>query len=350
LENSPKLLKQIDRFVRQTIRSILHLPTSLSVEFFHLPIREGGLQIPLLRDVVSLAKVRIYKNIMRSNDKLLKHLVENRGYHTIHRFIDELKISSSFETDDIKQMKAQLMKERRVSFANKVHGYGFEVFSTCPLTNSWLNGDCKTISGRTFIKGIKLRTNTLETRVTTTRGLLVDKLCRKCKENDESLMHLLQFCSTTKGLRYKRHNLVCLRVVNKLKERGFEVFVEKAFSADVTGLPTLRPDIVAVKSNQAYILDVQAVYEKSGASFINAYNLKVQKYTPLIQAVKDRHRCTDVTVHGLIIGSRGSFHHGHLNIWHQLGFTSSELKYLSINCMESSLRIVATFYQTLQMV
>jgi hypothetical protein len=156
-------------------------------------------------------------------------------------------------------------------------------------------------------------------------------------------MHILQFCKTTKGLRYVRHNYVCSRVVKKLKERGFDVFVEKAFNTDVTGLPMLRPDIVAVKSEHAYVLDVQAVYESSGASFTNAYDFKVQKYTPLIQAIKDRHKCKDVTIHGLIIGSRGSFHHGHLRIWNEIGFTSSELKYMAINCMENSLRIWSTF-------
>jgi hypothetical protein len=61
------------------------------------------------------------------------------------------------------------------------------------------------------------------------------------------------------------------------------------------------------------------VYENSGASFTNAYDLNMQKYTSLIQAVKHRHRCIDVTVHGFIFGSWDSFHHGHLYIRYQLG-------------------------------
>ena len=348
VENYPTLLKQIDILIRRTIRSILHLPMGLSIEFFYLPVRDGGLQIPVLSDIIGLAKVRIYKQIMRSDDALLKHLVETQGFDIIHRFTNGLKLDSSFETTDLKQRKVQMMRDRRVSFANKVHGHGSEVFSTCPLTNFWLYGDCKTVSGRTYINGIKLRTNTLESKVTLTRGLLVDKLCRRCKKQDESLMHISQYCITTKGLRYKRHNLICERVMKKLKERGFEVFREKAFTTDITGLPILRPDIVAVKARLALVLDIQCVYETSGASFINAYDLKVQKYSPLIQAIKDRHQCDDVKVHALVIGSRGSFHYGHLSIWYNLGFTSSELKYLSLNCLESSLRIFTIFHKSLQ--
>jgi hypothetical protein len=348
LEVYPKLLKQIDLLIRRSIRSILHLHQSLSIEFFYLPVRDGGLQIPLLRDIVGFAKVRIYKQIMNSNDAVLQYLMESQGFPIIHRFLNELQLSSSFETNDIVVRKNQLMRDKRVSFGNKVHGQGYEVFSTCPMTNFWLYGDCKTMTGRSYINGIKLRSNTIETKVTLTRGMSVDKSCRLCNNEYESVMHIMQFCKGTQGLRYKRHHYVCNRVINKLKERGFVVFSEKAFMADTTGLNTLRPDIIAVKNNHAYLLDVQCVYETSNASFINAYNYKVQKYTPLVQAVKDRHCCVEVTIHCLVIGSRGSLYHNHLSIWYSLGFTSSELKYLSLNCMENSLRIMSTFHESVK--
>jgi hypothetical protein len=328
LELYPKLLKQIDLFIRRTIRTILHLPISLSIEFFYIPVREGGLQIPLLNELIGLAKVRIYKSIMRSDDAFLKHLVETQGFPFIHKFTNELKLDSSFESDDLDKRKIELMKERRVTYAKKVHGYGAEVFANCPITNSWLYGDTKTITGRTYINGIKLRTNTLETKVTQTRGLL-------------------QYCKTTRGLRYQRHNEVCSRVVIKLNQRGYKTFVEKPFTTDTTGLPTLRPDIVAVKDNQAYIIDIQNVYEKTSASFTNAQTLKTEKYMPLIQHVKDRHNCSDVSFLILIVGSRGSYHNGHLKLWYQIGFSSSELKYIAINCMENSIRIIDSFHRRL---
>ena len=343
LENYPTFLKQIDLLIRRTIRSILHLPISLSNEFFYLPVREGGLQMPVMRDIVGLAKVRIYKKIMKSDDVLLKHLVETRGFHIIHRFINDLELDTTFENDNTNEKKKQLAKERRISFSNKVHGYGAEVFATCPLSNTWLYGNTKTLTGRNYINGIKLRTNTLESKVTLTRGLDVDKTCRACNSQQESLMHIIQFCPSTKGLRYQRHHSICSRVVKKLRERGFTVFSEKAFPRP--DLPTLRPDIIAIRDDQAYILDVQCTYETSNASFINAYNLKVQKYAPLAEIVKETYKCISVTTHGLIIGSRGSYYYNQLYIWYSLGFTTFDLKYMSLNAMENSLRIVSSFHK-----
>ena len=344
LELYPKLVKQIDLIIRRTIRSILHLPTSLSNEFFYLSVREGGLGFPVLRNSIGLAKVRIYKSIMRSEDEFLKHLIETHGFPIIRRFLDDLQVSSSFENDDLAQRKRELKIERNNSFAQKVHGYGSEIFAKCPLTNSWLHAGYKTLTGRNYINGIKLRTNTFETKVTTNRGLAVDKTCRRCHKENESLMHVIQFCNNTKGLRYRRHNQICSRICQKLRERGFDVFSEKAFTTDVTGLPNLlRPDIIAKKDGKAIIIDVQCVYESTTGSFTNAANSKIQKYTPLIEAVKNQLNCTEVEVTAMIVGSRGSFHRGHLHQWYQMGFSTTELKYLALNCMENSIRILLSF-------
>lgn len=341
LENYPKLLKQIDLIIRRMIRTILHLPISLSNEFFYLPVREGGLQIVLLSEVVGLAKVRIYKSIMRSEDAILKYFVENQGFHLVQHHINNLKLDTTYENINMNERKNQLMKERRLAFAEKVHGYGVEVFSTCPLSNSWLYGNTKTVTGRTYINGIKLRTNTLESKVTLTRGLQVNKICKRCNSQQESLMHILQFCPSTKGLRYQRHHSICSRVSKKLNERGFSVFAEKAFVRP--GLPTLRPDIVATKDGQAFVLDVQCTYESSNAAFINAYNFKIEKYAPLADLIKDQLKCQSVVMHGLIVGSRGSFYHNQLHIWYGLGFTTTDLKYIALNAMENSLRVVSSF-------
>ncbi|CAF3000950.1 unnamed protein product [Rotaria sp. Silwood2] len=347
LEVYPKLLKQIDIIIRRTIRSILHLTRSLSIEFFYLPIREGGLQIPVLRDIVGLAKVRIYKNIMRSDDTFLKYLMETQGFHLIYKYMNDLKLDSSYESDDLKQKKVELMKDRRVSYSNKVHGYGFEIFSTCPITNRWLDGETRTMTGRTYINSIKLRTNSLATKVTLNRGLDVDKTCRKCKLQPESIMHVLQFCKNMKGLIYERHNRICSRVVNKLKERGYMVLVEKAYTVSTNDFRILRPDIIAIKEDHGYILDVQCVYESSGASFIFAENHKKEKYTPLIEIIKNEFNCPNVKILILTVGSRGSFYHKHLYCWYELGFTTSELRFVAISCMENSLRIMSTFHRSL---
>lgn len=344
LEVYPELLRKIDLAIRKTVRAILHLPQGLSREFFELPVRDGGLQLSSVQEIVSLAKVRIYKSIMHSNDKVLKYLVEMQGYPIIRRFVANLQTTGNIENEDLQQYKRRMLNEKKASYAKKVHGHGNEVFSSCPLTNTWLRGDTKTMTGRTFINSIKLRSNTLETKVTTTRGMQADKLCRRCHNEPESIMHILQFCPSTHGMRCKRHDKVCARVASKLRERGFIVYEERRFP--VPNHVILKPDLIAIKDNKAFILDVQVVYETSGMAFTNAYQRKIEKYTPLIAHVEAQHDCRIEALHGLIIGARGSFYHGHLSIWHGFHFNKNDLKYLAIGCMEDSLRMYYTFVRT----
>lgn len=89
------------------------------------------------------------------------------------------------------------------------------------------------------------------------------------------------------------------------------------------------------------MIDVQVFYEVTNASFKTAQQLKVARYTPLEKSIKDRYSCNVVTFHILTIGSRGSFYHKHLKFW-------IELKFLAINVMESSIKILSSFHKSLE--
>ncbi|MCC7304188.1 reverse transcriptase family protein [bacterium] len=347
IEIYPESLKKLDIYIRKIVRTILHLPQSLSTEFYGLPIREGGLQIPILSETIGTAKIKIYKSIMRSKDNILKYLMEIQGFKLIRRFMTNLGISESFEANEIEQRRLQILKEHRLSLLNKVHGHGNEVFGSCALTNTWLKGEFETMKGRTFINSIKLRTNTIETRVTQSRGQTVEKMCRRCHTDPESIMHILQFCNSTRGLRCERHDRICTRVAQKLKERGFNIIQEKRFVVPNDNLKILKPDLIVIKNNKVNILDVQVVYETSGAAFSNAYQRKVEKYTQLIPLVRQEFKCESVEIHGLIIGARGSFLHNHINIWRALEFTNTDLQFLAIHALENSLRIIYSFWKSL---
>ncbi|CAM4834268.1 unnamed protein product [Rotaria magnacalcarata] len=344
----PTMIRHVDIAVRQVIRKILHLSAGLSNEFFHLPAKEGGLEFPVLQELVGLAKVKLYRNIALQNDVFLRNIVEMQGSGMNERYLNHLKLGGQPTADDLRSRKDCLLKEKRTAYIQKVHSTGHEVFSTCALTNTWLLNGQRSMKTRMYINAIKLRTNSYETRVTTTRGLDVDKTCRKCHRADESLMHVLQCCESTKGPRYTRHHHVCSRVTMKLAEAGYTVYTEKSLPDPNNTGHLLRPDIIAVRAGQAIVLDVSCVYETSGAAFLNAYNRKVQKYKPLIPAIKEKYDCGQVEVHGLIIGSRGSYHHGQLHIWHNIGFTANDLKFLAINCMENSVRVAAFFGQSIR--
>jgi Reverse transcriptase (RNA-dependent DNA polymerase) len=339
----PKMLLQVDRYIRQTIRRILHLPISLSNEFFYLSIKDGGLQLANLHDLVGISRIKIYKSIKLSTDTVLKYLIESQGSFLHERYLHAMQLGGIQPSSEITHRKMQIMNERRAAFANKIHGVGFEIFSTSARTNTWLDGTFRGLSGKDYIQGIKLRTNSLETKVTCTRGLAVSKICSSCGKADESLMHLLQFCDGTRPMRYTRHHRLRHRVSDLLRKKGFIVYEEKTFHPTNNSSTHTRPDIVAIKANKAWILDVTCVYEISGASFINAAEQRKTRYQPIEEVVKQTYKCDSVETLGLTVGSRGSFFHGHLHIWKKLGFNSSELFYIAMNCMQDSIKICSVF-------
>ena len=322
------------------------LPVSLSNEFFYLTLRDGGLQIPNLYEIVGIAKIKIHKSIKLSNDTVLKLLIESQNAYIQERYLQALGLGGIQPSTDINEHKLTIKRERRVAFRRKIHGVGHEIFSSCPMTNKWLNGTFKGMNARTYIRGIKLRTNSLETKVTCTRGMEVNKTCRLCNNAEESLMHILQICECTRGTRYTRHHKLRYAVAQKLRHKGYEVYEEQTYYPNENNLKCCRPDIIAIKNNKAYILDVTYVYEISGASFIRAYQDRKQRYEPIETAVMSRYNCKEIQTHGLTVGSRGSFFYGHLNIWRQLGFTNGELTTIAINGLQDSIKICSILRKT----
>lgn len=160
-------------------------------------------------------------------------------------------------------------------------------------------------------------------------------------------MHVIQRCSRTKSIRYNRHHIICRKVSQKLTQQGYQTYAEKSFPDPQNPGHYLRPDIIGIKDGNALILDISVVYEISGASFNNAYTWKRDKYLPIAPLVMEEFDCVQSQVHGLIIGARGSFFHKQLPIWYSMGFNSSELKYMAIGCMESSIKILAAFNSNL---
>ncbi|CAF3951115.1 unnamed protein product [Rotaria magnacalcarata] len=136
-----------------------------------------------------------------------------------------------------------------------MHGSVSEIFRNSPITNQWLSGQTRIMKGNTFIKALHMRTNTTPTLVSTSRGREVDKKCRRCGLVDETLIHILQTCPFTQGMRCHRHNNVCRKVSEKLRVKGFQVFQEQGVPSPPLQTNVSRPDIIAIRGDQALVLD-----------------------------------------------------------------------------------------------
>lgn len=339
----PKLIGQQDRLIRRWLKEILRLPSSICSEFFYLPIKEGGLGVGKLYDTIGLAKVRLHGSFARAGDKCLQFLVETQGSSMHSRWCNAMKLSTRPSAVEINQSKVLFIDESRVRLSETVHGSGSELFRNSPITNQWLSGDTRIIKGRTFIKAIQMRTNTIPTLVSTSRGRDTNKTCRRCSLADETLVHILQTCPITQGMRCQRHNNVCRKVSEKLRSKGFQVFQEQGIPSPELQTKVSRPDLIAIRGDQALVLDVTCVFESNKNSLQDAYRRKVDRYKPLAETIKQKYNISDVEFHGLCIGSRGAYDPRHLSIWHSIGFSGAELALLAVGVIEDSLRTITLF-------
>ena len=339
----PKLMSQIDRLIRRWLKTALKLPASLSSDFFYLPIKEGGLGIGKFYDIIGFAKVRLYNMFARSGDVCLQYLVETQGSSMHARWCQAMKVSYRPPIADLNKRKIVIRDEGRDRFIKTVHGSGHEVFQSSPITNHWLSGQTRIMRGSTFIRSIQMRTNTIPTRVSTSRGRNSIKTCRRCGLADETLIHILQTCPITHGMRCQRHNNVCRKVADKLRSKGFQVFSEQGIPSPGLQTNISRPDLIAIRGEEGLVLDITCVFESNRNSLIDAYRRKVTRYESLAETIKEKYKIQTVEFHGLCIGSRGAIEPRHLSIWHSIGFSGSQLSVLAVGVMEDSLRTITLF-------
>jgi len=339
----PKLIGQQERLIRRWLKEILRLPQSVCSEFFYLPIKDGGLGVGKLYDIIGIAKIRLHASLIQAGDVCLRFLVETQGSSMHARWCHAMKLSSRPSAVDINERKVLSTNESRVRLSETVHGSGSELFRNSPITNQWLSGQTTIMKGNTFIKAIKMRTNTTPTLVSTSRGQETNKTCRRCGLADETLIHILQTCPITQGMRCHRHNNVCRKVSEKLRSKGFQVFQEQGIPSPELQTKISRPDLIATRGDQALVLDVTCVFESSANCFQDAYRRKVERYKCLAETIKATYKVKDVVFHGLCIGSRGAYDPRHLHIWHSVGFSGAELAVLAVGVIEDSLRTITLF-------
>jgi hypothetical protein len=339
----PKLMGQQDRLIRRWLKETLRLPISLCSDFLYIPIKEGGLGLIKLYDVVGIAKVRLHSTVINSNDECLRYLAETQGSAMYARWCHAMKLSNRPSAVDIKTRNVLTLNESRTRLAETVHGSGSTVFRVSPISNQWLSGQTRIMKGGTFIRALQMRTNTTPTRVSTSRGRDSPKKCRRCGLADETLIHILQTCPVTQGMRCRRHNNICRKVADKLRTKGFHVNTEQGIPSPELQTRISRPDLIAIKDNTALVLDVTCVFESNSNSLEDAYRRKVDRYKPLEETIKRKYNVINVTFHGLCIGSRGAYEPRHLNIWHSIGFSGSELGMIAVGVIEDSLRTITLF-------
>lgn len=127
-----------------------------------------------------------------------------------------------------------------------------------------------------------------------------DKRCRRCGYAEETLPHVLCHCMRQSRAMTERHNAIVARVKKAALGR-FTVIGEN----QVVGLPSLRPDLVLARGEEALILDVCCPFENRAQAFQEARRTKEEKYAPLQRHLLQRFQ--RVSVDSIIVGCLGTW-------------------------------------------
>ena len=185
-------------------------------------------------------------------------------------------------------------------------GRSFHLASQHPNSNHWIR-EGSFVSFANYRFAIKGRLNLLPTKVVIKRAgkSHLDTTCPKCKQEAQTLGHVLNACTPSAGLMRERHNTILQRLVKAIPESEGDRYLEQK----VKNAPgDLRPDLVLWHGDgKVSIIDVTIPYEGDRESFEKARREKKAKYQPIIEEWLRRNGKTDVLVDAFIVGSLGSW-------------------------------------------
>uniref|UniRef100_A0A5S6Q1M1 Reverse transcriptase domain-containing protein n=1 Tax=Trichuris muris TaxID=70415 RepID=A0A5S6Q1M1_TRIMR len=297
-----------DRLIRQKIKALLHLPQStMSDHYFYLPMKEGGLGLLSLSESVDFSMLTLYRKLAASRDPVVR--AATGLWFNVYRCS---RLARRHNLEDISersilQAKTAALERHRTKFAATYQGSGHREFVEA-CSNLWIEGERMT--GRSFIASIKARTSLVPTRLQTLRGRAEPGdqrvLCRRCGHisgSPESLAHISQNCTFTHGLIVRRHDVIVKKLASLAEASGFTVTVE----------PTLRhedqafkPDLIAVKGDKAWALDVAIPFETTDA-LARRHVEKCRKYACLGGPVLKLTGAKVYKTGSIVIGARGAW-------------------------------------------
>ncbi|CAK1604663.1 unnamed protein product [Parnassius mnemosyne] len=134
----------------------------------------------------------------------------------------------------------------------------------------------------------------------------IDKRCRRCGREQETIPHVLNHCGLHSAARQLRHNNIQSRLVKALRYPGL-VTTNQTVEGTHGAAALLRPDIVVRDevSKEIKIVDVTVPFENRLSAFRAARMEKITKYGCLAEQL--RARGYRVSVNAFIVGSLGGW-------------------------------------------
>lgn len=172
-------------------------------------------------------------------------------------------------------------------------------------------------------------------------------LCRRCHREHETLAHVLGACPHGEVLRNSRHHSIRHMIANSLRDHGFTVHEE------VSGLATdgsnRRIDMIAFQpaSKQGLILDPTVRFESHVGQPEEVDAEKKSIYQPTVNYYRTKYHLDNISVHGLMIGARGTIPKFLVQLWDSLGLNRTRLNDIAIAAIRGSVTILRNHLYTI---
>ena len=325
----------LDRIARANVRAWLRLPKDFTLGAFHAPNKVGGLGLPRLEIAIPLTRYRRIGRITRENDD---SVICTLARSTILRWSRAPTLDSQILITN------ELVKQYHSSrLLLSIDGAGLDRAADAPYVNNWIrnNANNNLIRAHNYVNMVKLKHNTLTTPVRTKRAIPEHSTtCRGCDHNYCTLHHILQRCPLTHVDRVKRHDSVTRLVENQLNQRGYKTYLEQHIRTIDGGR---KPDLIALKTNTAYIIDTQICSDSINPD--ERYDGKVTKYDKpeIRQHVKDLTGSTHVRIGACIFNWRGTPSKKTAKLMMELGLTKKDIELQSIRTLETGTTIYRAF-------
>uniref|UniRef100_A0A673B3A2 Reverse transcriptase domain-containing protein n=1 Tax=Sphaeramia orbicularis TaxID=375764 RepID=A0A673B3A2_9TELE len=335
---SRSLLNDCDRDIRSEVRRWLHLHPTTANGLLYSSFRDGGLNIPRLSVTIPSTQLRRQIGLLKSPDVVTRYMADScidRG-----ALVKTLKSLTggdiSYEKGFIhhlnfKRISGDALKSKEFKrwMKFKFYGHGVKNFRCDKISNCWLRKPCEAGFSQTeFILGLKLRSNSLPVKASVMYGAGAGSSvsCRLCGDGNETFRHVLSQCAGLRAVRMRRHNNVCKLLRTVCQNNHWRVEMEKRLSKTDGKIGV--PDLIAIKGDQAMIIDVTIPLESNDMSLLaKAAAHKMDKYTPFRESVRKLFPgVKTVTVWGFPIGARGKWFDGNTVLLQTLGVPKIKCK------------------------
>lgn len=331
------MLAKTDDEIRQIVKKILQLHPSTTDGIIYTERNHGGIGLQRIETIVKLAVLRSGIKMRESDDPMVRSMTSELD-ETCKKYAKSLGLlwpTTLEQVDEARRKGRKSETERWKRLASQ--GHGVRDFKNDKIGNAWLR-DPSLLKPSRYIDALKLRTNTIGTRVVMNRVSQMDDKCRRCGMQRETLGHILGLCIHTKSKRIHRHDEIKDLIADRVS-RKHTVYVEPVVRM-AEGLK--KPDLVIKDQERLLVVEVTVRYENR-ASLAEAYREKQKKYKATAEHIRKQLGCQRAEVLPIVVGSRGAMPEKTKANLKALGLGNNDMMTISLIALRSSIEIVNAF-------